>query len=100
MLSVGQIATAMAGRFDPPGRVIGWIAGAQHGVVARWQLLAAGIPSHAIDHRLKTWHLIAIHPGVYAAGHGSLSRRGQWLTAVLAGGERAMLSHRSAAALL
>jgi very-short-patch-repair endonuclease len=100
MLSVGQIATAMEGRFDPPGQVIGRIAGVQHGVLARWQLLAAGVPASAIDRRLNGWNLIAIYPGVYAVGHRSLSRYGEWLAAALAGGERAMLSHRSAAALL
>jgi predicted transcriptional regulator of viral defense system len=37
--------------------------------------------------------------GVYAVGHGRLTREGQWLAAVLAYGPSAVLSHRSAAAL-
>ncbi len=37
--------------------------------------------------------------GVYAVGWPALSRKRQWMAAVLAGGEGAALSHRSAAAL-
>jgi very-short-patch-repair endonuclease len=40
-----------------------------------------------------------MHRGVYAVGHPHLSRQGRWLAAVLAYGEGALLSHRSAAAL-
>lgn len=39
------------------------------------------------------------HAGVYAVGHRVLSREGRWMAAVLACGEAAVLSHRSAAAL-
>jgi hypothetical protein len=40
-----------------------------------------------------------LHRGVYAVGHRALSREGHWLAAVLAGGDGAAVSHRSAAAL-
>jgi hypothetical protein len=40
-----------------------------------------------------------LHRGVYAVGHRSLRPEGHWLAAVLAGGDGAVLSHRSAAAL-
>jgi hypothetical protein len=40
-----------------------------------------------------------LHPGVYAVGHTALPLRGRWLAAVLASGNGALLSHRSAAAL-
>ncbi len=40
-----------------------------------------------------------LHRGVYAVGHARLRREGHWLAAVLAVGPRAVLSHRSAAAL-
>jgi very-short-patch-repair endonuclease len=79
-----------------------WIAGIaerQHGVVARDQLLSAGVRAHVIDHGLKLGRLHALHQGVYAVGHRRLTREGRWLAAVLAGGEGAVLSHRSAAAL-
>lgn len=42
---------------------------------------------------------MALHRGVYAVGHGVLRPEGRWLAAVLACGSRAVLSHRSAAAL-
>lgn len=75
------------------------LAGKQHGVVARWQLRALGVGRHAIAHRIDSGRLHRLHPGVYAVGHRSLSWRGRWMAAVLAGGEGAVLSHRSAAAL-
>src|SRR5690349_2963970 len=71
----------------------------QHGVVARWQLLAAGLTASAIRHRLKTGRLRRIHHGVYAVGRPELTQRGRWMAAVLACGEGAALSHGSAAAL-
>lgn len=40
-----------------------------------------------------------VYPRVYAVGHESLSQEAQWTAAVLAGGSRALLSHRSAATL-
>jgi hypothetical protein len=39
-----------------------------------------------------------VHRGVYAVGHRVLRTQGRWLAAVLACGEGAVLSHRSAAA--
>ena len=75
------------------------LAGRQHGVVARWQLLAAGIGRGAVEHRLTRGRLLPVHRGVYAVGHAVLAREGHWLAATLAGGSAAVLSHRSAAAL-
>jgi very-short-patch-repair endonuclease len=40
-----------------------------------------------------------VHRGVYAVGHRRLTPRGAWLAAVLAMGNGAVLSHRTAAAL-
>jgi very-short-patch-repair endonuclease len=40
-----------------------------------------------------------IHRGVYAVGHRRLSDEGKWMAAVLACGEGAVLSHRSAAVI-
>jgi hypothetical protein len=40
-----------------------------------------------------------LHRGVYAVGHTSVDRRGRYLAAVLACGDGAVLSHRSAAAV-
>ena len=53
----------------------------------------------AIDARLHIGHLRGLHRGVYATGQGPLNLRSRWMAAVLACGDRAVLSHRSAACL-
>jgi predicted transcriptional regulator of viral defense system/very-short-patch-repair endonuclease len=75
------------------------LAGRQHGVVARRQLLALGFSKRAIEHRVARGRLHRVMPGVYAVGWPQLTRERRWMTAVLAGGEGAVLSHRSAASL-
>jgi very-short-patch-repair endonuclease len=78
--------------------VIDVLAARQHGVVARVQLLAAGVSAHVIDHRLRKGRLRPIHRGVYGLGRLRGPHAGE-MAAVLAAGEGALLSHRSAAAL-
>jgi very-short-patch-repair endonuclease/predicted transcriptional regulator of viral defense system len=75
------------------------LARRQHGVVARRQLLALGLSLDAIDHRVERHRLHPLHRGVYAVGHRAVTGDGRWMAAVLAAGEAAVLSHRSAAAL-
>ena len=75
------------------------LAERQHGVVARRQLVEAGMGSNAVDNGLRAGRLHRLHPGVYALGHRVVSREGHWMAAVLAGGARSVLSHRTAAAL-
>lgn len=82
-----------------PDLLIAEVAGRQHGVVARAQLSALGLGRRAIDYRLEIGRLHLLYRGVYAVGHRVLSFEGRWMAAVLAGGDRAALSHRSAAAL-
>jgi very-short-patch-repair endonuclease len=79
--------------------VIARVAGGQHGVVSRAQLLALGISAKALDHRLKTGRLIAIHRGVYAAGHAGLSDHGRIRAGLLAAGPAAAASHDTGAYL-
>ncbi len=86
-------------RSDFPDRAIGDIAEAQHGVVARRQLLAMGLGRDAIGRRVRAGRLRPIHRGVYAVGHSALTRRSHWMAAVLASGPDAVLSHGTAAAL-
>ncbi|MGB2710212.1 MAG: DUF559 domain-containing protein, partial [Conexibacter sp.] len=86
-------------RTPHPDAIIAVLAGRQHGVVARRQLLAAGITPSMLNARLAAARLVRIHPGVYAPGHRHLRREGFWLAAVLAAGPAAVLSHRDAAAL-
>lgn len=75
------------------------LASAQHGVVARWQLVALGLSRRAIEHRIAKGRLHPVRAGVYAVGRPGLSRHGVWMAAVLSCGRTAVLSHRSAAAL-
>jgi hypothetical protein len=67
-------------------------------VVARPQLEALGLEEGAIDRRVRAGRLHRLHAGVFAVGHRVVSERGHWMAAVLACGDRAVLSHRSAAA--
>jgi very-short-patch-repair endonuclease/predicted transcriptional regulator of viral defense system len=80
-------------------RLISEVAARQHGVVSNAQLRALGLGDRGIQHRVARGRLHRLHRGVYAVGHTVLTRNGRWLAAVLAGGEGAVLSHRSAAAL-
>jgi hypothetical protein len=82
-----------------PDRGVADLAREQHGVVGRDQLRALGLTSSAIGRRVDAGRLHVIHRGVYAVGHTAISRRGRWMAAVLASGDGAVLSHRSAAAL-
>ena len=75
------------------------LAGAQHGVVGRGQLLGLGLDPDAIKRRIRVGRLHPIHAGVYAVGHDAITQRGRWMAAVLASGPGAALSHRSATAL-
>jgi very-short-patch-repair endonuclease len=84
---------------DPTDPVIARLADAQHGVVARRQLVASGVGRRAIESRLARRLLVPLHRGVYAFGHRQLRIEGRWLAAVLAAGPGALLSHRDAAAL-
>ncbi|HVL94997.1 MAG TPA: DUF559 domain-containing protein [Solirubrobacteraceae bacterium] len=92
-------AAAAAGDGNVDG-IIGALADAQWGVVARRQLVAGGVTAGAIEHRLRAGRLRPLHRGVYAVGHVALDRRAHALAAVLACGGKAVLSHDSAAALL
>lgn len=75
------------------------MAARQFGVVSRRQAIAAGFTRHGIQHALSRGRLHLLHRGVYAVGHPGIAEAGRWMAAVLAGGVRAVLSHRSAAAL-
>ena len=75
------------------------IAERQHGVVDLDQLRDAGLRIGAINSRVRSGRLHRLHTRVFAVGHARLSRQGRWSAAVLALGDRALLSHVSAAAL-
>jgi predicted transcriptional regulator of viral defense system len=69
-----------------------------HGVVERRQLVGAGIGEKLIDRRVKAGWLRPMHRGVYAVGL-TQSDDAPEMAAVLACGDEATVSHRSAGAL-
>lgn len=73
-------------------------AARHHGVVSVGQLRSLGFDRDAIARRVQSGRLHRLYRGVYAVGHTIVPPRGRWLAAVLACGEGAVLSHRSAAA--
>lgn len=75
------------------------MAARQQGIVTRKQLLALGFHRRSIQHRIERGRLFPMSLGVYAVGWPALNQKRLWMAAVLAGGEDAVLSHRSAAAL-
>ena len=83
----------------PLDAAIAALAKRQNGIVARSQLVGLGLGRGAIEHRVRCGRLHPLHRGVFAVGHGAVGRDATWLAAVLAAGEGAALSYRSAGAL-
>jgi predicted transcriptional regulator of viral defense system len=76
------------------------LAAAQHGVISLSQLLELGLSARAVQSRAATGRLHRIHHGVYSlVPRELLKREGLYMAAVLACGDGAVLSHRSAARL-
>ena len=82
---------------DRSDRAIERRSRSQHGVITLAQLETLGLSPRATRHRAAAGRLTRVHRGVYAIG--ALTGEGRWLAAVLACGDGAALSHRSAAAL-
>ena len=80
--------------------VLAWFGGRQHGVVAREQLLDAGVPADVIDRRLRSRALHPLHRGIYAVGHTDLPRYGRETAALLFCGPGSVLSHVTAAVVV
>lgn len=99
MPDVGSLVRQIRELGTPRDWALSELAGAQHGVVATWQLLELGYSHDAIRRRIETGRLHRIHRGVYAVGHRRLGPDGIRMAAVLCGGEDALLSHRSAGSL-
>lgn len=70
-------------------------AARQHGLVTRAELLELGVSPTAIGRRLKSGRLRSVHRGVYRVGPLEADRAAE-MSAVLAGGSAAVLSHTSA----
>lgn len=75
------------------------VAELQRGIIARGQLIAAGLTPAAIKHRLGIGQLHVIHPGVYLFGRPRLEPWAPETAAVLHARGRGILSHRTAAAM-
>ena len=72
----------------------------RHGVVDIEELRALGFTKDAVKHRRASGRLHPLHRGVYAVGRKTITQRGRWRAAVLAGGAGAALSHGHTAHLL
>lgn len=86
----------MVDAFD---KAIALVAGPQHGYITRAQLLAIGVSPAAIKYRVAVGRLIPVHAGVYAVGYVRRTPVDRAAAAVLACGDKAALSHGSAASL-
>ena len=75
------------------------LAERQHALVTLPQLQLLGLGRSGVSRRASSGRLYRIHRGVYAVGRPHLTQHGHWMAAVLACGPKAVLSHRSAAAL-
>ena len=82
-----------------PDERLAKLATAQYGVVSIAQLHELGLTRDAVARRVQAGRLHRLHRGVYAVGHTVLNRNARYLAAVLAAGDGAVLSHRSAAIL-
>lgn len=83
-----------------PDAAIVQIAAEQWAVLTAAQLRHAGLSPSAVSRRVRAGRLHRIHRRVYSlVPRAALAPEGRWLAAVLACGEGAALSHRSAALL-
>jgi very-short-patch-repair endonuclease/predicted transcriptional regulator of viral defense system len=74
------------------------VAGHQHGVISREQLMELGLGKDSIQRRVSSGRLLRLHRSVYGVGHRNRSRESVWMAAVLAGGPGTVLSNRPAGA--
>lgn len=91
------MGTANGSSRDKVDAQLARLASSQEGVVALWQICAAGLSARAAQNRAEASRLHRLFPGVYAVGHPKISPDGWRIGAVLACGEGAVLSRFSAA---
>jgi putative AbiEi antitoxin of type IV toxin-antitoxin system/uncharacterized protein DUF559/transcriptional regulator with AbiEi antitoxin domain of type IV toxin-antitoxin system len=95
---VARLAHLTAVVDGPPlWRAAAELAARQWGVVSVEQLRACGVGRGAVEKAVRSGRLHRLYRGVYAVGHSHIGREGRRLAAVLACGDEAVLSHRSAA---
>lgn len=81
-------------------RALAKLAATQHGIVGRSQIRRLDVTDREIAVAVRSGRLHRVFRGVYAIGHPNITERGRLRAATLACGEGAVVSHRSAAALL
>ena len=89
----------MRPRNDTVEKKLARIAGRQHGVVTRQELLDAGLSDAGIKRRVRRGYLLLEYRGVYRVGHRAPSVEARYLAAVKACGEGAVLMGMAAAYL-
>jgi very-short-patch-repair endonuclease len=89
----------VAGEDRTVEEILGELAGRSHGVVSRQELLAAGVSTAELEHRVAIGVLLPIHRGVYRVGHRAPSVQARYMAAVKACGDGALLSGKAAAHL-
>jgi very-short-patch-repair endonuclease len=83
----------------PGGAAVSWVASRQLALITVAQLHVAGIGRGGVRRRRENATLHVMYRGVYLVGHPMPPPGALELGAVLACGERTLVSHRSAAAL-
>lgn len=78
-------------------RAIARVASGQDGLVTSAELRGLGLSEEGVRVLKRNGRLHAVHRGVYHVGHAALSQRAKLRAALLAVGDEAVLSHRSAA---
>jgi very-short-patch-repair endonuclease len=97
---VSRIALAPRERFEtPPDLRVAYVAARQKGCVSIDQLRACGLDRAAVTRRVEKGRLHRKHLGIYAVGHDGLTLDGEFMAAVLAGGDDAFLSRWATCAL-
>jgi predicted transcriptional regulator of viral defense system len=79
--------------------ILARLATASHGVVTHRGMLSAGLSATEIATRARRGQLIRVHNGVYRVGHRAPTIEARYLAAVLACGDRAVLTGLAAAHL-
>lgn len=82
---------------DKTDTAIARLARSQHGALAMEQATGLGITSSAIERRIASGLLVRVHQGVYRHAAAPITPKTLVMAAVLAGGDAARASHRTAA---
>jgi len=94
------LMVAMQPRDATVEQTLARLARASHGVVARAELVRAGVTPEEIKQRVRRGALLREHRAGYRVGHRAPSVDARYMAAVRACGDCALLSGRSAAFLL